>query len=331
MCVRCFHATDHTGHNVSFFIAQQSGGSCDCGDFEAWRSPIRCPHHPEPLEASSSSSGTPITAYLPAIGDNSVPPVADYPFRAKIPNDLRERMTKTIGLALDFVLDTLDLSPDDTGVPKKEADVRIAPSADVVPREAWCVVVWNDDKHSFEEVIRLTVEQTAHTREEASALAYAIDDVGRAVVDNSGDLRKLMDVARAFAQVDLGVTVRRAYDTFREQMACVIIEWLLDLTRARVLSDTLVLRELITNELLSPRRTKESNTYASLQQISKVLPDDPDAARIDWLFMYHTKLWKKPRLNLKEIYASILSLSQDHKLAVGASFRTCSLSFVQLS
>jgi hypothetical protein len=46
LCARCFHATDHTGHNVSFFIAQQSGGCCDCGDDEAWRKDIRCPHHP---------------------------------------------------------------------------------------------------------------------------------------------------------------------------------------------------------------------------------------------------------------------------------------------
>jgi E3 ubiquitin-protein ligase UBR1 len=32
---------DRLYHNVSFFIAQQSGGCCDCGDEEAWRRPIQ--------------------------------------------------------------------------------------------------------------------------------------------------------------------------------------------------------------------------------------------------------------------------------------------------
>jgi E3 ubiquitin-protein ligase UBR1 len=39
--------------------------------------------------------------------------------------------------------------------------------------------------------------------------------------------------------------------------------------------------------------------------------------RITWLYLHHTKLWKKPRLSLKEIYAAVLGLSHRHKLSVG--------------
>ncbi|KAH7906535.1 putative zinc finger in N-recognin-domain-containing protein, partial [Hygrophoropsis aurantiaca] len=42
LCSRCFQASNHSDHNVSFFIAQQSGGCCDCGDAEAWRATIGC-------------------------------------------------------------------------------------------------------------------------------------------------------------------------------------------------------------------------------------------------------------------------------------------------
>jgi E3 ubiquitin-protein ligase UBR1 len=42
-----------------------------------------------------------------------------------------------------------------------------------------------------------------------------------------------------------------------------------------------------------------------------------DAVRITWLYLYHTKLWKKPRLSLNEIYAAVLGLSHRHKLSVG--------------
>ena len=69
------------------------------------------------------------------------------------------------------------------------------------------------------------------------------------------------------------------------------------------------MREIVAAELLSPRKhiTSQARMESELQE----------SARIDWMFIYHTKLWKRPRLNLKEIYASLLFLSHEHKLAVG--------------
>lgn len=55
-------------------------------------------------------------------------------------------------------------------------------------------------------------------------------------------------------------TIRRAYDTFREQVVVVIIEWLLDLTRSRLGADTLIIRTVIAAELLSSKR-RESSIY----------------------------------------------------------------------
>lgn len=44
-CSRCFHATDHEGHDTSFSIASGHGGCCDCGDPEAWKVPLYCKYH----------------------------------------------------------------------------------------------------------------------------------------------------------------------------------------------------------------------------------------------------------------------------------------------
>ncbi|KAJ7646132.1 hypothetical protein B0H17DRAFT_1215821 [Mycena rosella] len=82
----CFHATDHEGHNISFFIAQQPGECCDCGDDEAWCCPIACPPHP-PAE-----SATPRT-----ISDD-IPHVPNYPYRVPVPPELRDTMGRTISL-----------------------------------------------------------------------------------------------------------------------------------------------------------------------------------------------------------------------------------------
>jgi E3 ubiquitin-protein ligase UBR1 len=313
MCARCFHASAHDDHNVSFFVAQQSGGSCDCGDPEAWRVPVACPFHPPaPADAPARPA---------ELAPGALPPaVADYPFRYATPPDLDAALRRTIGIALDFVLDTLDHSPDDAGVPAHEADVRAQPTAlDAQSHgEAWALVLWNDDKHSFDEVARLVADATGA---DGMAFAAQVDELGRAVVQTGGDLRALLALAGPFVQVELGVSVRRAHDTCREGMAAAIVDWLLDLTRARVHADALVLREALAAELLRPRARTLAPAYLDqLRAHSKCTPDAAGAPRLDWLFMYHTKLWKRPRLALKELYAAVLALSPAHKLAVAVRF-----------
>ncbi|KAF8060768.1 hypothetical protein FPV67DRAFT_1423562 [Lyophyllum atratum] len=318
MCSSCFHGTNHSDHNVSFFIAQQPGGCCDCGDEEAWRVPLACPNHPPPRRtAQMDVDATPKSGTKPLLSE--LPPVADYPNRVSVPPELHETMRRTVGYALDFVLDTLDYSPDESSVPANEADLRLQPSADPMMKDQYCVVVWNDDKHSFEEVIKLLCDMTNRTREAASALAHHIDENGREIIDMNTNVTRLLETAQAITQIDLGVTIRRAYDTFREQVSEVIIEWLLDLTRSRLGTDYLILREVIAAELMSARR-RDNNSYNNNVQAGLALNDIPNPARLDAMFLYHTRLWKKPRLSAKEIYASVISLSSEHKLSLAGHF-----------
>ncbi|KAI9059537.1 hypothetical protein FKP32DRAFT_1596096 [Trametes sanguinea] len=326
LCSRCFEATDHTDHNVSFFIAQQSGGCCDCGDVEAWRHPINCPYHPyspETAEYISSFEAKTLLhtprAHPKALTARDIPPVKNYPFRAHVPPDLRESISRTIGYAIDFVLDTLDSSPDETfmATPPTETALRLQPTGDPLMHDNFALVIWNDDKHSFDEVIELLHDITNCTREEAARIADRIDEQGREIIEISLKSSRLLDMARTIAQIDLGVTVRRAFDTFREQVSAVIIEWLLDLTRSRLGTDALVLREILAAELLSARKC---SSLISARDPAKVLPEIHHPTRLDWLFIYHARLWKKPRLNLKEIYASLLTVSHEHKLAIASHF-----------
>ncbi|KAG8220614.1 hypothetical protein J3R82DRAFT_2867 [Butyriboletus roseoflavus] len=325
LCSRCFRTSLHKDHNVSFFIAQQSGGCCDCGDAEAWRHNIQCPFHPLLHDADrvfDSSVHAPDTTprVLPrSINDVDIPPVPHFPFRAAFPPDLRDNMGRTIGYALDFLLDTIDCSPDDPSVPSNEADLRLQPTGDPMQKDQYSVIIWNDDKHSFDEVIQLICDTTNRDRKEATAMAHAIDEHGREIIDMNTNVPRLLEVAQVISKIEIGVTIRRAYDTFREQVVVVIIEWLLDLTRSRLGADTLIIREVIAAELLSPRR-RESNIYGSGSHIPELSNEISNPCRIDWMFLYHARLWKKPRISLKEIYASVLILSHPHKLAIGSHF-----------
>ena len=317
MCSQCFYATDHTNHNVSFYVAQQSGGCCDCGDQEAWKVQMRCPHHPPPIPQEDLIDPSQVTPKSSArMITPEVPPVPNYPHRVNVPPELRDSMHRTVGYALDFLLDTLDYSPEEPTIPSNEADLRLQPSADPMLKDQYCVVLWNDDKHSFDEVIKILCDLTNRSTEDVSEVTHNIDESGRGVVEMNSNVARLLEIAQALSNIDLGVTVRRAYDTFREQMSEVIIEWLLDLSRCRLGTDALVIREFITTELLSPRKREaspHSQSAAGLKELT-------ETTRLDYLLIYHTRLWKKPRLSIKELYGSILALGQAHKLGLASRF-----------
>ncbi|KAI5118525.1 hypothetical protein M0805_007693 [Coniferiporia weirii] len=316
MCTRCFHATKHENHNVTFYIAQQSGGCCDCGDREAWQHPMDCRYHPSVAEVYTPPEQTPKATYR-SLNFASNPQAL--PSGPPVPPELWDSMSRTVAYALDFILDTLDYSPDETVLAQTEEALTSQPTADPLRKDLYAVVVWNDDKHSFDEVIRHLSDTCGCSVEEAANHTRKIDEQGRDIVEMNSYSPRLLEIAQAVARIDLGVTVRRAYDSFREQIAGVLVEWLLDLTKCRLLSDTMGIREVIANEFFSPRR-KDIHSLSQDAECAKVLQEINNPSRLDWMFLYHTRLWKKPRLSLKEIYVSILTLSHGHKLSVAVRF-----------
>ena len=148
LCPRCFHASNHENHNVSFYLALQPGGCCDCGDREAWKLDAGCKFHP----------------HTPSLRPPDPP----------IPSDLREMMTRALDCVLDFILDTLDYSPEETAAPTEEADILEAPG-DASENGLYAIVIWNDEKHSFPELTTHLSNVTGCPPEEAAGLADTND------------------------------------------------------------------------------------------------------------------------------------------------------------
>lgn len=305
-----------------------------------------CPHHPYPTATGPMHiPAGPLSDDLPTVS----------PILGQLPKSLRDSMHRTIGYALDFLLDTLDFSPDEINVPLNEADLRLQPSADPMMKDMYCVVLWNGDKHTFDEVKTVVMDLTGkgngpERQKEVDAMVKTLENDGRVIVDMNvvtpqplssithgpPQQAKLLEMAHCMTQIDMGVTIRRAYDTFCEQVGAVIIDWLLDLTRARLGPDTLVLREVLARELISARKrdaftlgmaplSKNSPGGMVLPPSAVNLTEIPNATRLDYMFVYHSRLWRRLRLSLKEVYASLLSLSKYHKLAIGM------LCFIQYS
>ncbi|KAJ3026557.1 UNVERIFIED_CONTAM: hypothetical protein HDU68_005451 [Siphonaria sp. JEL0065] len=275
LCHHCFHASDHEGHDTTFHISS-GGGCCDCGDPQAWRADLVCGFHS--LEKTTEDAEL----------DNS--PVIPVP--ETVLSDIRT----TISTILDFIIDTFNSSPSDFSLPTRQEHVLAAnppePGDDdcpslledlnhqgfqrflitndvVVKRDMFACILWNDEDHTFDEVILKVKSGIDCSDEKASDVAGNVDTVGRETIMTSYQLGRLLAAARTINENrpnGLSVSIRTVRDTFRENLAAYLVSWIRDLSsrvRGQVKVGTegvqhasvvLAVRNVICEELCSPRR-----------------------------------------------------------------------------
>jgi E3 ubiquitin-protein ligase UBR1 len=161
-CARCFHASTHDGHEISVHIHSTGCGCCDCGDPEAWKVPIDCKYH--------------------SVGADGAASATESPSRVQPPADMMRKIRVIISEAIDFVLATISRCPDETRAARSTTSVR----AQLSPEEVelgktqgdgpWAAVLWNDEKHSYTQVITTVMRALpGTTREAAREMAVRID------------------------------------------------------------------------------------------------------------------------------------------------------------
>ncbi|ORY94367.1 hypothetical protein BCR43DRAFT_459965 [Syncephalastrum racemosum] len=315
LCSRCFHSTQHEGHDVKIWISRGAGGCCDCGDPEAWKVPLQCSIHSlsdpntniTPPPASTTSITTATTSATDAAVDTATTSISSTysaspaavmstPRTVKdIPIQLRHQIKSTIAVVLDYILETFAVSPED--VEPKSADEIIDESRDsdralgtpANSRSSYACILWNDEKHSFDEVIGIVMQATRCSKQQATRVAESVDANGRHVVQVSSDLSHLLEMANRIRTIKLAVTVRSTRDTVREDMCALLLNWLKDLISGRykffghVQGGNCIFRDIICETLcedwsLSPQLAMLSTRYRRGRM-----------SEVDQLFMYDTE------------------------------------------
>lgn len=246
LCSKCHDSSDHTGHMVYVSTSPGNSGCCDCGDPEAWRIPVHCLIHSE--EGPGSQRSGKARAADP------------------IPEELIESIRMTIGRAFDYICDVISCSPEQLRLPKTvdsikldEKQSRLSSSyyhGDLVgePTE-YAVLLWNDEKHTVEDVRDHVARACKREIEFGLKCAHETDDIGRSIIKYGTDVEALLGVARIVEQIKLTVTIRSSRDTFREQMCGTMIQWLGDIAGCSVGGDHNILRQIVCEEMLAPWRT----------------------------------------------------------------------------
>lgn len=252
LCTRCFEASDHPGHMVNVSISPGNSGCCDCGDAEAWRIPVNCAIH-------SSHGST-------AAGKRRQTP--------DLPDDLLESVKMTIARALDYMCDVISCSPEQLRLAKTEetirSDERLSHLAskwyeeDEDPNPEFALVLWNDEKHTLDEVQNQVARACKKKLEFGLAKANETNDMGRSVVEYSQDVAHLLKIAKTIEAIKITVTIRSSRDTFREQMCGTIIEWLNDIAGCMMGDELNVLRYTVCEEMLKSWRTGSGAVNSSI-------------------------------------------------------------------
>ena len=294
LCARCFDASDHEGHQVFVSVSPGNSGCCDCGDDEAWVRSVHCNIHSAQPEPGSKAAGKAREGSM-------------------LPDELLDSIRITIARTLDYLIDVFSCSPEQLRLPKTEESVRQDErnsrltsrwyDPGDLPEECqeYCLVLWNDEKHTVNDVRDQVARACKQKLAFGIAKAYEVNDVGRTTVVYRSELKDLLRMAKIIEEIKLTVTIRSARDTFREQMGSALIEWISDIAGCSVGHDHQILRRTVCEELLKPWRV---GSEASNQSIGKNGLDDHEmedkAAELDGFYQGFLPIQRRAQITRRQ-------------------------------
>ncbi|GAA5894021.1 hypothetical protein JCM6882_007961 [Rhodosporidiobolus microsporus] len=204
-----------------------------------------------------------------------------------------------------------EASSSSLAVPSSSSDPSSSSSA-AAPSFAqgpFSVTLYNDEKHSFTQVIDQVTRAVGCSRSAAAGVAQRVDSTGRDVVLVTHDPAEAVKAAKKLAEIDLAVTVSRAQETWDEMVAAEIVgSFVRDLGRARFAGEGAGLAELVAEVWLEKRE-----------------------GRSRWmrLAVVESRLWKRVRREVQEGAVGVMGVSSEIRGELGLQFASIYPSLAQ--
>ncbi|ULU11745.1 hypothetical protein L3Y34_015265 [Caenorhabditis briggsae] len=146
MCLQCFEVSIHKAHKYKMHSSSGSG-YCDCGDKDAWLEGYACANHEKKEEEEA----------------------------AVLAPELRNRCEQLVEIILHFAL-SLITHKDDLTLP--EAFEEFKPEVPVDSQQ-FLTVLYNDETHTYESVIKVLELYIHCTKDQAMLVATIVDREGQ--------------------------------------------------------------------------------------------------------------------------------------------------------
>lgn len=270
LCVNCFKQSAHRYHKYKMGTSG-GGGCCDCGDTEAWRTEPFCDIHLAGSETRPDSTGN------------------------RLPEDLTERARATFRAVLKYAYQLLTLEHS-TGLPSdlqvKECDED--PLGFLNTPDTYCTVLFNDETHTFEQVITTLARVIKCSQRDAIEFVTNIDREGRAVVKCStfqhcSELKT--DIERFTARHGnrpLKVLVVHAHVVAHQFYAMKLLDWL-----QKILGYAEGFRVVFSEVALQTK--------------------SPDASIVEGILLRDSHLWKSARTHWHRLIISGMLMEYESK------------------
>lgn len=276
LCVDCFKKSVHKNHKYKMGTSN-GGGCCDCGDVEAWKQDPYCDIHAEGLQKRQTSSNS-------------------------LPEDVAERARIAFSAVLRYAyqLLTLEYSP---GLP---ADLRLKeaeeePLSFTHSPDNYCTVLYNDETHTFEQVINTLARVIKCSQRDAIEFVTNIDREGRAVVKCSTfqhctELKQEIErFTSRHGNRALKVLVVHAHVVAHQLYAMRLLTWL-----QKILSNCEGFRVVFSEVALQIK--------------------SPDTSIVEGILLRDSNLWKSARLHWHRLFISGMLMEYESKKAFAKVF-----------
>ena len=176
-------------------------------------------------------------------------------------------------------------------------------------QDLYSLLLWNDESHSFNEVIETVQEVLFCTREHAKKVAETVDSHGRFVVCEGVDVDLLQSAGRKLARVGLRVSISPSKVVLMEEICASTLEWLSTLSSS---SESAIKNPQVLSCVLSSLAKEMAAPYTIVPTSSRELYNVPEC-RVEVFLVLMRNLWKDMIRSVRRIIIGLLIHSDTTK------------------
>ncbi|XP_071961938.1 E3 ubiquitin-protein ligase UBR2-like isoform X2 [Antedon mediterranea] len=261
LCVTCFQNSRHKNHKYRM-TSSSGGGYCDCGDTEAWKTDIACDIH----KVDSS-------------------PANEDPLE-RIPVDMQKCTRTLFSIIFRYCFDVLTMDIEGS-LPQQLNHERL--------EEIFCTMLFNDEVHTYEQVIETLKKAVSCTEKQAIGYATKVDREGRSQVR----LGKEDNCKKA-----KGIIIKNTNRTGTKPLKVSVMHY------AIVAHQTFALRLL---EWLTQLITVSDGLRLILCQVALQPMQDDNQSVTEKIILIDSKLWKGARIGWHQLFMGSLLMDLEYK------------------
>ena len=219
LCRFCYNPADHVGHDVVMYLSQGSnGGTCDCGDPEAFKG-LHCKSQLEAATGRDSCIG----------GDDA------------LDQELQSALSLTIAFCLNYILNIThfnclmlpwiheNVSGSAIKYELLSESSRQPPVGGFIDENSddlWHLVLLNDENHNYTQVERVLHDAFGTSLSQATKLADEINLRGKGIVKTASAINDLLRGQQIIEKIGLKTIIVSGRDLVRQEMAEQMVWWL---------------------------------------------------------------------------------------------------------